>query len=164
MCSSCEPGLDRAKTKQADTPAGQGEIYGRDAQELRSVDQRAGDPAEVARRRLLQAPRGRGRLYRHHSASQRDRQAPHGPRYRRLHPGRHHPYGPHARQVHALGAGYRPRRYRHADQGRQKAQERGHQPPEDWPRQVCRRLLGLDPRVRRHHRRADQAHGLLRRL
>lgn len=27
MCSSCEPGPDRAKTKQADTLAGQGEIY-----------------------------------------------------------------------------------------------------------------------------------------
>ena len=41
---------------------------------------------------------GRGRLHRHHSASQRDRQAPHGPCHRRLHPGRHRPYGPHARK------------------------------------------------------------------
>lgn len=40
--------------------------------------------------------------------------------------GRHHSYGPHARQVHALGARYRPRRYRYADQGRQETQERGH--------------------------------------
>ena len=138
--------------------------HGRDAQDIRPRGQRAQDPAEVARRRLLPAPSGRGGLHRHHPAAQRHGHAAHGPCARRLHPGRHRAPSAHARPLHPLDPGHRPRRHRHPDQGRQEAQGRGQKPPRDGPRRLHRRLLGLDARVRRHHPESDPPHGLLRRL
>ena len=137
---------------------------GRNAKDLRPPVGRARAHREVDQRRLLPAQQGRGRLHRHHPAAQRHGHPAHGSRDGRHDPGHVRALQPHARPLDPLDPGHRPRRHRDADQGRQEAQGRGHLAPRDRPREVPRRLLGLDPRVRRHDRLADQAHGLLDRL
>ena len=133
----------------------------RHAQDLRPGNRRAPAHRRVDRCRLLPAQQGRRRLHRRHPPAQRHGRAAHGPRHGRLYPGHHHPLQPHARPLHALDRGHGPRRHRHADQGGQEAQERGHLAPGDRPREVHRRVLGLEARVRRHHHQADPPHGLL---
>ena len=81
------------------------------------------------------------------------------------HPGHAHPLEADERLQRALAPGHRPRRHRHPDGGRARAQEdRGQEPPRPRPRGVPRARLGVEGEVRQPDRRAAQGAGRLARL
>ena len=123
----------------------------------------------MARGRLVCALGGQGRARRRgphhrHPAAQRHGHAAHGSRARRHHPRRLYPLLTHAWVFDALDFGHRSRGHRHPDQGRQKAQVRGHLAARDRPRSLRRGVPQVARGIRRGHRRANQAHGMLRRF
>jgi hypothetical protein len=129
----------------------------------------AGTPADIERR---WESRGYFRRARHQqnrqllhpaAAAQRHRHAAHGPR---LQPGDHgcaDALPPHARRQHAVAAGHRPRRHRHADRGRAPARRQGISRTTSAARSSSKKS-GSGRNSRQHHHAPDAPPGHLARL
>ena len=88
------------------------------------------------------------------AAAERDGHAAHGARVQPDHHGQPDALPPHARLQHAVGAGHRPCRHRHADRGGAPAAGAGPVAPRPGPQELRREGLGVEGKVRQHHHHA----------
>ncbi len=110
------------------------------------------------RRRDADARRGQAVVLDPAAAAERDGRAAHGARLQPQHHGCADASAPHARLQHAVAAGHRSRRHRHADRGRAPVAGAGPVAPRRRPRGVHQARLGLEGNVGQRHHRPDAAH------
>ena len=103
----------------------------------------------------------RGAVHDHDPAAERHRVPAHGARADVHGAGHADPLPPHDRARHAVAAGDRSRRHRHADGGGAAARRRGDRPAHLGPGEVRRARLAMESRVRRHHHHAVAPAGRL---
>ncbi len=132
--------------------------------QLRSQDLRIPPVRRVGKRRAFQAARRRPAVHDPAAAAERHRHPAHGPCVPADPDGRVDPLPPHARVRHPVAGRHRSRRHRHRNGGG--AQPEPGEPHPRWsrPRRFHRQGVGMEGRVRRHHRTADAPPGHLGRL